>query len=887
MNRDELIQKSIRYLGRLVCEVKAANACGLFDINTVAEDFFVPLLSILYNCKELKNENLVRMNFPAIDLGCRATRTSFQVTSDGTSAKILQTLKKFLEHKLQEHFDRVYVLVITEKQQSYCSEKLKAQIELLPFEFRVEEHIVDYRDLASKLNEMSTENLGAIYGILEREFSKKDQHLQFRQDLEKFLEFGRSKIEFEKSTKKYIPAVFVETTSAKERMRFFANPLFFYRKIDDMIERLDPCYLNELLAMAGEDPMDLGLATIKQYPVPKTLNELRDSQQLRAAALCNAKNLLSPLSWDRKEGEKKLPAGNEGAWRVFRIPIEFGSHGIGMGIDDAIAPIKLTQAKIFLVTGMAGQGKTNFVCDLTENQFRAFEIPSIFIPARDLNNFPAPDRISQFIGNNRYAPRVTGLHPLLELFDGIAKENQKPFIIVIDGINEVSALDEFRAELKIFLDAVCQYDFVKVVLTCRSEFFDKRFAALLNEPFAKWVHRIEDLRSNMSKANRARLLQAYFKHFSISLGLSRNAAHFLKSDLLLLRIFCEIHEGEQGGFVAAIYKGDLFERYLQRKAGDFPEDYRQHIMPTLCKIVQRMLEGGTYASQSTRGFDPIETEIIKKLIFEDIVLRREVPDTGLSSIGVENISFTYDELRDFIIAYYVVQDLSGRDFEAVRSLFARLPDLPICEGVFRYIYILARKRAHGPLIDLCEGDANFTNHYVENLSLLPPELQSKEDATRVRTLLASSHDPRTLNAISWFLFYRRDIKEPLNIRILIEHINSLEGRECREFVRTLFSKLGDYKHSEWCERINELTNGLLRLKDCEIIDVGADALAFMLQIIGFADWEVQEEFVKRISKILKSSEWLQAIVLVRGAKAETIRDNIDELITASKEAMNV
>ncbi|OUS06970.1 hypothetical protein A9Q96_08360 [Rhodobacterales bacterium 52_120_T64] len=882
MNKLEYIQKSNAYLGRLVHEIKAATASGYFDINTVAEDFFVPILAELYNCSDLRNQNQIKMNFPAVDLGCRSSRISFQVTSDPSSAKVAKTLKKFRTHGLDADFDHLYILVITEKQANYTSKLLQEQVDLLPIEFSVTKHIIDYQNLASKLSDLDVNQLEKIYDILEREFAKKDVHLEFRSQLEKFLEFSQSKLEVEKRTKKYIPSIFVETTSAKEQMRFFANPMFFYRRIDDAIERIDLSRLNELLELAKVSNVESKIDGIKSLPEANTLVELESRLQDQRDVLCYTKDLVSSFSWRGKGGKKYEPSKNsEVDWEIFRYPIEAKGSSIDRQVDEVISEIDLTQAKIFLITGMAGQGKTNFVCDLIENQFSAFEIPSIFIPARVLNDYPAPNRILAFITNNRYAPKVSKLHDLLELLNNIAMENQKPFIIAIDGINEVGALDEFNAELKIFLEAVCQYDLVKVILTCRSEFFDHKFAEIFNEPFSEHLHRIQDLRSKMSKESRRRMLRAYFEHFSISLRLSKNAAKFLKNDLILLRIFCEIKEGAKSGYVSEIYKGDIFEAYLQKKIRDFPIVQQQHVLRSLYKIAEGMLDSDNYSQLSTQGFEAVEIQIIEQLIAEDVVLRRELPDTGLSSVGIENMSFTYDELRDFIIAYYVMNELSGSDTEKVENLFKRLPHLPIYEGVFRYIYVLARKSEHQVILGLCEGFPDFLRHYIDNLPLLSAEVQNEEDVARVQDILSSSQDAQSIRSVAWFIFRRRDEGELLNAGLLVNHINGLPEADCRKFLEVIFSSPDDFQPGIWRRRINDLLGSLLELPDDEKISVGDHALAFALQVVGYADWEERENIFNCFSNLQSKGQAQPAIELASRALSDTTQLSISE-ITASR-----
>ncbi|WP_180799851.1 SMEK domain-containing protein, partial [Vibrio parahaemolyticus] len=79
MNQQELLTRINALLGRFAYEVRVSNATGLFDINILAEDFLVPILSVVFDCPDLKNQNHVQMNFPAVDLGCNKSRISIQV----------------------------------------------------------------------------------------------------------------------------------------------------------------------------------------------------------------------------------------------------------------------------------------------------------------------------------------------------------------------------------------------------------------------------------------------------------------------------------------------------------------------------------------------------------------------------------------------------------------------------------------------------------------------------------------------------------------------------------------------------------------------------------------------------------------------------------------
>jgi hypothetical protein len=593
---------------------------------------------------------------------------------------VSETLEKFESHGLVSDFDSLYVYVITERQKSYTSQKLTEAANNLSIKFDPSSDIIDFHDLAKKLSELTNEQLEHINRHLEVEFKKTDTNLQFRSHLDAFLGVSQQKIEDEKRTKKYIPSVFVETSETKEEMRYFANPMFFYRKIDDDLRRIDLVHFNELLCMAKIEPVADNLREITALEAPNSLSELRARLIQQSTALKAIQEHISLFSWYGDRAERFEPSGYlTGYWEVFRYSIQSSGNGVFRLLEKVSKKIGIAQAKIFLVTGMAGQGKTNFVCDLVENQFRAFQIPTIFIPSRLLNDYPGPNRVLSYITNNRFAPDLKNLHELFALLNSVAEECQKPFVIAIDGINEIGDLDGFVAELRVFLEAMCQYDFVKVIITCRNEFFDHKFAGVFEPQFSDYLYRVKDLRNEMSDHNKSRLLDAYLRHFRIKASLSRHASEFLKNDLILLRIFSEIHEGKNIGYVPDIYKGDIFEEYLTMKVKEFPASSRQMALKSLYKICSRMLDEENFSQISVEGFNDSERLIIERLIGEDIILRREVPTTGLASLGVENVSFTYDELRDFLPAYYAVVELAVSHPTQVKGIFQRIPEWLLAE----------------------------------------------------------------------------------------------------------------------------------------------------------------------------------------------------------------
>ncbi|WP_429817261.1 SMEK domain-containing protein [Ensifer sp. B1-9] len=872
MNRDEYLNDCAKYLGRLGHEIRALNAAGRFDINSVTEDFLVPILKEIFDCPELRNQNEIQQNFPSVDLGCRKSRISFQVTTDASSDKVVKTLTKFREHNLEQFFERVCVLTITEKQSSYTAKALGEAISALSVRFDPASDILDISDIVSRLSNLDTPKLGRIDQYLALEFKKRDQHLQFRMELEKFLEFSQNKIDVEKNSKKYIPSIFVETHKTKEEMRLFAHPLFFCRKIQDVLSKINYYDLNHLLKIGRQSELFLEFNREILGATPTTFPELWPWLTAVDTAIERELRKVGPLSWSYKEyGGKYAPKnGDAASWSIVRFRIESITTGLTWLLRDARSLIALMRNKVFLITSMAGQGKTNFVCDLVDRQFRAFELPCIFVPARELNSYQPRQRLLGYISNNRYAPSFSSIHQYLGFFNEVAGEFGKPFLVVIDGINEVNALDEFNGELKDFCNAVCQYDSIKVVITCRSEFFDQKYSSLLNEPFSDQVHRVMNLREKMTDASKRRLLRSYLDHFHVTGRLSGAAKGFLQNDLLLLRIFSESNEGQDVGYLSDIYKGDLFEEFLRRKIEAFPERLKSKALPTLIKIVSSMLEADDFSTISVRKFSDEEKEVVLRYVAEDVILRQEITPAGLANLGELVISFTYDELRDFVIAYNFIQDAGSA--ESMNRALSNLSGRPVFEGVYRYVYLLARKLGVRTAVEACEGSDDFVNHYALNVHLVPPNVQNVQDVERLNAILAETAFPDRVRRAAAFLIRRGNLAELLNINILIEHLNGLDAADHNEFIKILFTDRNDFDLSNWQGRLNQFVEQVCDAnRDVVLKDRSPEWWAFFLHVSSSAGWFERESVAGLFAKNAHTSTLSTALRLVEPAKAKSVR----------------
>lgn len=167
MNRELYLKNIADSLALLSSQVSVRNAINLYDINIVAESFYSELLNLIENLN-LKNVNTIKKNAPGIDLADEGNRISIQVTSDNTSDKIKHTIAEFLLNKSYEKYDRLIILILTNKKRYSTVFDTDGK-----FSFDKNKDIWDVNDLIKKVNALPIEKLKAINDFLQLELNNK------------------------------------------------------------------------------------------------------------------------------------------------------------------------------------------------------------------------------------------------------------------------------------------------------------------------------------------------------------------------------------------------------------------------------------------------------------------------------------------------------------------------------------------------------------------------------------------------------------------------------------------------------------------------------------------------------------------------------------------
>ncbi|PGP14540.1 hypothetical protein COA01_29700 [Bacillus cereus] len=149
----ELRTKINKALNWIECNVRIENKQGYNDANKDAENLFCGLLNLIYGYS-LKNLNHESQNTPGIDLGDKQSRVCYQITSQNKREKIKDSIEKFINHKFDNTYDELVVLIIGYKKKFH------------PF-----------KDYHFKLDVVGIEEIGKE--INEKEIDEKEEILQY------------------------------------------------------------------------------------------------------------------------------------------------------------------------------------------------------------------------------------------------------------------------------------------------------------------------------------------------------------------------------------------------------------------------------------------------------------------------------------------------------------------------------------------------------------------------------------------------------------------------------------------------------------------------------------------------------------------------------------
>lgn len=788
MKQSEALEKISEALGVLTHQTRAENLAGFLSKNKLVENLLLPVFQIVLNAPKLLNFN--QTNFPYIDMADDRSRLAIQVTTETTAEKVTETLRQFISHNYHKRYKRLVFFILTASKPKFTvkSKKKWKRICRRKLRFNPQADIITTPDLFPLIAHLSHSKILSVHDIIAQSVIG-----QAHIDVDGLLSaLSLRQIEYEKKTGKYIPDIFVETRETKSLARSFAHPVLFFQRTLDSLGRLDILGSDRFLHKAGLPP--LPFPKISNYASGHSLSDVSTftaelSQELSATTSVLKKyhdfSYSDPPPFEIREDGRAFYEENR--WNLQ------GGLGLGLNsqIEDLLEELAATRSQVFILTGRAGQGKTNLVCDFVENFLLKYKVPCAYLSVRRLRSIQGPE-LGDAIQRLLFEGKTGSFAEAAELLSTHASRVNKPFVLIVDGLNEHHRISEFAEQLGNFITDVVRYPGVKVFLTCRSEYFRQRFGNLLKVPLSEHVFVQEANENRLEDEAYDEMVVGYFKFFEVLRELvSDQVVETLKKDILLLRFFCEAY-GARGKpseyrqeFITNVYREQIFEIYLDRKLGmakaflqrlvdkPSPTDEKADLSAVLEHCLGHMLNTWQFADVPMSVIPTALNTALYALLDEELILRRDATSgPSTFSPSTETINFTFDEFRDFLLAQYLVYKIYATDKQSFERYIAKNDprNSQIVEGLKKFLFYVSRKEGNADFWKFYKEHAWYKDVYDREIFNVDTKLLRGEDREHVVAAL-NIGDERAIDfaiqlALNWHPIYRR----LLNLDLLISFV---------------------------------------------------------------------------------------------------------------------
>ena len=647
---------------------------------------------------------------------------------------------------------------------------------------------------------------------------------------------------------KYLPDVFLENRKIKQLLRDFVDPYTFCKLVLERCDSFELYRLNRNRRIQHKPPFEFDITPFTSCVAEESIGAFYQR--------------VGDLQKFLRSKYDELNTNRSSDYFSFS---RFGKQNEHL---DYVA------GRLLLITTAAGQGKTNLVCDLVDKVLLTRHIPFVYLNGYEIKS----DDIGRSFADMMLPGANLSFDNAIKEVATYCKYKRCPIIFIVDGLNENPQPDVFASHLEVFLDMVLQYDCVKVLMTCRTEYYKEKFATV-DAAFKGRILKIEELNEHLGDEEKQKLLQNYLTYFKISADLHHYVEEALCDDLLLLRIFCEANKGKTLGQVNNIKREELFAEYYELMAEKLIEKVRneQHYQLEKSSISAFMENMASYMISSNSFFNvPFgqllkniakeEEEIFKRFLDENILLRKDLaPNAKGAFVHNEVVNFTYDSFRDYIISAYLSDNILPNNLAEYENLVEQYTSSgqQLREGLTPFLFVHAKnnkqKEACEFLVKLDWYEAIF-EFYIWDVK---EEAIEDSDVETVQRLLMSGDPQHVARRLVYWGRWNTEKHKLLNIRLLLNHLASLDDKALSDFMDKVWpEKVQSHygRNSEKSERWYMINSVEELLKDDKFIQHkdSQNVFELLLYMCGCSERYAHDVYIQYLRKC-KNTNQLESV----------------------------
>lgn len=505
-----------------------------------------------------------------------------------------------------------------------------------------------------------------------------------------FNKYSQKQVDALTRNRKYIPGLFVELNSSKEMLRYFIYNRKWKNRLIKSYNLIYDNFYGDILKKACREP---GI----QFHMKRSVSLKEIST--------NIEHVLT-LHEQFAKGEGHF----EAAYKESQILFEILHYPYKEALEELHLYSLAGISRYIVLTGSAGNGKTNLLCSITELLINTKK-PVLFLNAADMNG-----DIMVYLAKQLDLPEKIQSHMNIyfSLINLLLSGRNRYLYLIIDAVNE-NRTEEFNGNLSHFINQMLDFQHVKVIVSCRNEYYQDRFQKTLTENIHVPAMEYDLKTLSYTPAAIERIVKAYREYFRFTGSISPTVLEVITRQLLLLRIFFEVYQ-DSNADIHSIHKHELFAKYIEKVT----KENGKNAEILINKIADIML--------SSKKYDGICMEELEKIGISRLSIDKVIDGSILISTKIvqhkgtiaetesEVIYFVFDELRDYLLAKRLILRNVTPEFingNAILSYLKRLNNTaaPCAEGVIHYTYIFFRTdtmiEESGQKDKFCQGILNF------------------------------------------------------------------------------------------------------------------------------------------------------------------------------------
>ena len=323
----------------------------------------------------------------------------------------------------------------------------------------------------------------------------------------------------------------------------------------------------------------------------------------------------------------------------------------------------LAYERVFVLSGIAGSGKTHGTCDAAVHRFEEGLLTCVTF-GHEFRGEPDPwTRLSE----NLKLPITLGMNGLLDALNTAGEASGSPLILCIDAINEIRPLRYWRDRLSAISQVVQSRQHLRLVITCRTSFIrnclpDKHGLLIVEHTGFAGIERDA--------------CQAFFQHYELEPPISPILQPEL-SNPLYLRLVCETLRSRGFRRLPVGWHGisPTIREFLQEKERQFAAEHETSeganiVSGSLMAIVRTIADASdtvlsySQAQQVISDARPQTStmQVLEWLIRADLLIEdAPAADAPLGDESVVRPAF--ERLGDFLIASEILERINQIGFD--------------------------------------------------------------------------------------------------------------------------------------------------------------------------------------------------------------------------------